>query len=204
MKRFKTFVQTSVIGGVAVILPVALSAFLLKWVFKMVTGVIRPLTHLVITRSNIQVIFADTLVIVLILIACFLVGIVVKTRLGRFVQENLEDHILKFAPGYSIIKETIMQFLGKKKFPFSSVVLVRPYENNTLMTGFITDEYADGHFSVFVPTGPNPTTGFIFHLKRDVVHTVNVPAEEAIRSVISCGAGSGKLINAYLEKGSQP
>ena len=43
-----------------------------------------------------------------------------------------------------------------------------------------------------------------FYLKRDVVRTVNMPAEEAIRSAIRCGAGSGKLIHVYLEKGSQP
>ena len=203
MSRFKTFIQTSVIGGFAVILPVTLFAFILKWLFKVATGIIRPLTNLVIARSNIQTIFADTIVIVLILLACFLVGIVVKTKLGRFIQENLEDHILKFAPGYSIIKQTVMQFLGKEKFPFSSVVLVRAYENDTLMTGFVTDEHPDGHCSVFVPSAPNPTTGFIFHLKRDFVHPVNVPAEEAIRSVISCGAGSGKLIESYSKQASQ-
>lgn len=203
MSRFKTFIQTSVIGGVAVILPVALFAFILKWLFKVATGIIRPLTNLAVARSNMQTIFADTIVIVLILLACFLVGIVVKTKLGRFIQENLEDYILKFAPGYSIIKQTVMQFLGKEKFPFSSVVLVRAYENDTLMTGFVTDEHPDGHYSVFVPSAPNPTTGFIFHLKRDYVHPVNVPAEEAIRSVISCGAGSGKLIEAYSGQASQ-
>jgi uncharacterized membrane protein len=203
MSRFKTFIQTSVIGGFAVILPVTLFAFILKWLFKVATGIIRPLTNLVIARSNMQTIFADTIVIALILLACFLVGIVVKTKLGRFIQKNLEEHILKFAPGYSIIKQTVMQFLGKEKFPFSSVVLVRAYENDTLMTGFVTDEHPDGHYSVFVPSAPNPTTGFVFHLKRDYVHPVNVPAEEAIRSVISCGAGSGKLIKAYSEQASQ-
>jgi len=57
-----------------------------------------------------------------------------------------------------IEKEAVMQFPGKKKFPFSSIVLVRTYDNETLMTGFITDEYPDGRCSVFVPTGPDPTT----------------------------------------------
>ena len=86
----------------------------------------------------------------------------------------------------------VMQSLGKKKFPFSSVVLVQMYDNETLMTGFITDEYPDGRCSVFVPTGPNPTTGFIFHLKSEYVHPGNVSVEEANRSMISCGAGMGK------------
>lgn len=199
MSRFKNFIQTSLIGGVAVILPVALSVFLLMWLFRMVTGIIRPLTTMVFAKSNIQVVFADAIVMAIILFACFFVGVAIRTRLGIFIQESLEDYILKFAPGYSIIKETVMQFLGKKKFPFSPVVLVRAFENDTLMTGFVTDEHPGGLCTVFVPTGPNVTTGFVFHLSRDNVYPVNVSADQAIRSVISCGVGSGKLLKAYSE-----
>jgi uncharacterized membrane protein len=68
------------------------------------------------------------------------------------------------------------------------------------MTAFITDNHADDRFTVFVPTGPNPTTGFIFHLRREFVHPVNVPIEEALRSVISCGAGSTNLIHLFSNK----
>jgi len=203
MSRFKNFIMATLIGGIAVVLPAALSAFLLKWLFKVIIGIIRPLTTLVFAKSNIQVIFADTIVIAIILLACFAVGMIVKTRVGVFIQESLDDYILKFVPGYSIIKETILQFMGKKKFPFSLVVLVRAFENDTLMTGFITDEHPDGQCTVFVPTGPNVTTGFVFHLSRDNVYPVNVSADQAIRTVISCGVGSDKLIKAYSEQASQ-
>ncbi|MFC1812305.1 DUF502 domain-containing protein [Thermodesulfobacteriota bacterium] len=203
MSRFKNFMMTTLIGGIAVVLPAALSAFLLKWLFKVVIGIIRPLTLLVFARSGIQVILADTIVIAIILLACFVVGMIVKTRVGVFIQESLDDYILKYIPGYSIIKETVLQFMGKKKFPFSPVVLVRAFENDTLMTGFITDEHPDGQCTVFVPTGPNVTTGFVFHLSRDNVYPVNISADQAIRTVISCGVGSDKLIKAYLEQASQ-
>jgi uncharacterized membrane protein len=204
MSRFQAFIQTSLIGGVAVILPVALSGFLLMWLFKMVTGIISPVTTMVIARSNIQVVLADAIVIAIILFGCFFVGVAVRTRLGIFIQESLEAYILKFAPGYSIIKETVMQFLGKKKFPFSSVVLVRAFENDTLMTGFVTDEHPGDLCTVFVPTGPNVTTGFVFHLSQNNVYPVKVSADQAIRTVISCGVGSGNILKAYAEKASLP
>lgn len=203
MSRFKNFIVATLIGGIAVVLPAALMAFLLKWLYKVIIGIIRPLTMLVFAKSNIQVIFADIIVVAIILLACFAVGMIVKTRVGVFIQESLDDYILKFVPGYSIIKETILQFLGKKKFPFSLVVLVRAFENDTLMTGFVTDEHPDGQCTVFVPTGPNVTTGFVFHLSRDNVYPVNVSADQAIRTVISCGVGSDKLIKAYSEQASQ-
>ena len=197
MDRLKNFIRTSLIGGITVILPVALLALIFKWIFKWVTDIIQPITSLIMARSQFHEFIADTIVIAVILAVCFLVGVFIKTKVGKFIQENLETHILNFAPGYGLLKETVMQFLGKKKSPFSSVALVQAYENDTLMTAFITDEHENGFYTVFVPTGPNPTTGFIFHLKQQYVHPVSVPVEQALRSVISCGAGSSNLIRAY-------
>ncbi len=68
------------------------------------------------------------------------------------------------------------------------------------MTCFLTDETPEGICSVFVPTGPNPTSGNIYHLKKEYVHLINVSIEEAMRSIISCGASSQKRIAAFVEK----
>ncbi|MFC1857572.1 DUF502 domain-containing protein [Thermodesulfobacteriota bacterium] len=200
MNRLRAFIQTSIIGGIVVILPVALLALFFKWIFKLTTDIIQPLTNLVMAASQFHRLIADALALGLILAVCFLIGVIVKTKIGKYIQENLEKNVLSFAPGYSTIKETVMQFLGKSKRPFSSAALIQAYENDTLMTGFVTDEHPDGSYTVFVPTAPNPTTGFVFHLKRQYVHPVPVSVEEALRSVISCGAGSTKLLKAYGQK----
>ena len=68
------------------------------------------------------------------------------------------------------------------------------------MTGFITDEHPDGSYTVFVPTAPNPTTGFVFHLKAGRVHPVSVGVDEAFRSIIACGAGSGRILQEYFSQ----
>jgi uncharacterized membrane protein len=198
MNRLKIFIKTSLLGGLAVIMPAALLFLIFKWLFNWVTDIIQPLTNLVLARGQFQEFVADAIVFGVILAFCFGVGAAVKTKIGRYVQENLENHILKIAPGYPTIKSIVMQFIGKKKSPFSSVALVRPFENDTLMTAFITDSHEDDRYTVFVPTGPNPTTGFIFHLKGKYIQRVNVPVEETIRSVISCGAGSTRLIQSLV------
>jgi uncharacterized membrane protein len=203
MKKINTFIKTSIIGGVAVILPAAILFSVFKWIFGLVTEIIRPLTHLVMANSQIQELVADVLVICVILAICFLVGIVVKTKVGLFVQENLENHILKIFPGYTMVKEIVISFFNKKKSPFSSVALVQIFDNDTLMTAFVTDSHPDGSYTVFVPTGPNPTSGGVFHLKAQYVHPVDVPVEKAMRSVISCGAGSTFLIDAYFNRTSK-
>ena len=129
MNKAKGFMKTSILGGVAVILPAAILVFIFKWIFDLITGMIQPLTNLVLARSDIREIVAIILVIAIIIAVCFFVGLVVKTRIGRFIHEELEKRILGMAPGYSMIKETVMQFLGKKQTPFSSVALAQIYEN---------------------------------------------------------------------------
>lgn len=201
MKRIKDFLKTSLLGGLVVILPVAILIFVFKWIFNLVTNMVQPLTDLVMARSQMQEILADILVIALILSLCFVIGVFVRTRLGKWIFQTLENKILKIAPGYSLIKETVMQFVGSKKSPFSSVALVQIFGNETLASAFVTDTHEDGSYTVFVPTGPNPTSGNIYHLEARFVHPVDVPVEDAMRSIISCGAGSTKLIKA-LSKNS--
>ena len=58
----------------------------------------------------------------------------------------------------------------------------------------MTDRHEDGSFTVFVPTGPNPTSGNIFHMPASYVSLVDHPVESTMRSIISCGAGSAELV----------
>ena len=195
MERLKHFLRTSLLGGVVVILPVAILVSVTLWIFDLVTGIIQPLTRLLISDSQINEIAAEILVIVLILMVCFFVGVLVRTRLGGFLYRFIETRILKLAPGYSMIKETVLQIFGSKKdSPFSSVAMVQVFENDTRMTAFITVTHADGSYTVFVPTGPNPTSGLIYHLQGKYVQPVKIPVQDAMRSIISCGAGTAKLL----------
>ena len=200
MKRIRQFIRTAIIGGLVVILPLSILLFAIKWLFGFVTNAIKPLTDLVVANSPLHGLVADLIVIVVIVVACFLVGLFVRTKLGRILYEKAESGLLVKAPGYKLIKETVNQFLGKKESPFSSVALVRIFGNDTKATAFVTDKHEDGSFTVFIPTGPNPTSGQIFHLDAEYVHPVDVSVEDAMRSIISCGAGSEMLINALKEK----
>ena len=74
------------------------------------------------------------------------------------------------------------------------LIWLKLFQNETMVTAFVTDRHNNGTVSVFVPTGPNPTSGFIYHLPEKYVHPVDVPVEDAMRSVISCGAGSDMLV----------
>ncbi len=193
MKRLGDFIKTTLMGGLLVVLPIVLTFFLIRWIFNFVSGQISPLTKLIIGDSGTQKIFGDAISIVIIIITFFVIGLTVRTRFGKFFFSRFEKYILKIAPGYSLFKETLKQLIGQHNRPFSSVVLGRVFGNETLMTGFVTDEHPDGRLTVFFPSALNPTTGLLCHMRGKDITRVDVSVETAMRTIIGCGTGASIL-----------
>jgi uncharacterized membrane protein len=192
--KFRNFLRTSFMGGILVVLPMVILFLVFRWIFSFMFDLVSPVTMLLMKTGTMHEILAGFLALMIIMLVCFLIGVAIKTRWGHFTHNSLEDYVLRYAPGYSLIKETVMIFLGRKTPPFSKVALVRIFATPTLMTALVTDEHPDGSFTVFVPTAPNPTSGNIYHLKQENVFLVDVPVEEAIRSILGCGAGSTRML----------
>lgn len=193
MRELRNFLKTTLLGGALVLLPAALLVVVTRWLFNIILSAVQPLTTLLVTTSQFQEISASLLVLAILFAGCFVVGFLVKTRLGAYFHVTIEENILKIMPGYSLIKETVMQLVGGKKSPFSTVALVRLYDSDVLTTAFITDTHDDGSYTVFVPTAPNPTSGLVFHLKSERVQPVSVSVEDTMRTILGCGVGSTKI-----------
>jgi uncharacterized membrane protein len=137
---------------------------------------------------------ASILALIIILLSFFIVGLIVKTKLGRYSFEHLESKFLTRLPLYNIIKEPILQLFGGEKKLLKHVALVKLFGNDTRVTAFITDEHDDGSYTVFVPSGPAPTAGFVYHLTGKNVKIVDYPIDKAMRTIFSVGAGSKELL----------
>ena len=187
----RDFLRTTLIGGLGVLLPITILLFLIAWLVGLMQSGIEPLVLLIMSKSALQKTLATTIAVVALIALCFAVGLVVKTRIGAFFMGCLDKLLLSKIPGYSTIKETVGQFLEAKSMPLKQVVLAQPFADGVWMTGFMTAEHESGHCTVFVPTGPNPTSGLIFHLPRERVQILDeLQAQTVMRTIIGCGAGS--------------
>ena len=198
MKKIKDFFKTTFIGGIGVLLPILLTYVVFKWLLNTLIGFLHPLTKAIIVKTSIQSTIAVILAVIIIVTLCFILGLFIKTRLGKFLFPLIEKRILKVAPGYKLFKETTKQFLSVEKKPFKKIALVKIFANDTQCTAFVTDEHKDGSYTVFVPSALNPTTGLICHLQKDFVTIVDISPEEAMRTIISCGAGSSKIFERLI------
>jgi len=200
-KRIRSFLRTSFIGGLVALLPITLVIMFFRWIIGIIERTIGPLIDLVVdTDSRLYVFGLYVTAIVAIFMIFFLIGLVIKTRWGRFLNYQLEQKYLNKIPGYKIARETVGQFFGKNRSFFKEVVIVDLFNSGTLMTGFITDEQGE-IITVFVPTGPNPTSGNIYHLPKDKVLRSGATVETGMKSIISCGAGSSNVFNELKQEG---
>ncbi len=115
---------------------------------------------------------------------------------GQKSFKSFEDKYLLQIPLYSTLRETIAQFSGLKKMPFSQVVLVDAYNTGVLLTGFVTETVTKGIYTVFVPTAPNPMNGNIYHVPASQLKFLDIEPEKAMRSIVGMGTGSSALFAA--------
>lgn len=195
-RRFRNFMRTTLIGGVVALAPLTLIILLFRWVINLIGRNLTPLVDTFLQDPDANPLIKFTLYVLTftaILLFFFLIGIIVRTRVAIFLN-RFEDRYLSRIPGYKLAKETVKQFSGEKRSFFKEVVLVDIFSTGVLMTGFITDDQGDV-ITVFVPTGPNPTSGNIYHFPADRVLRSGASVDVGMKSIISCGAGSREIFN---------
>jgi len=200
-KRIQKFLWTTLIGGMVALAPLTLIVLLFRWAINVIGRSLTPLVDRIIQDPDPDPLFKFALYVitfVAILLFFFIIGIVVRTRMVVFLNKAEDRYLIKI-PGYKMAKETVQQFFGKSKSFFSEVVLVDIFNSGVLMTGFITDDQGE-IITVFVPTGPNPTSGNIYHLQKNRVLKTKASIDNGMKSIISCGAGSAEIF-ASIEEG---
>ncbi|KAF0807859.1 hypothetical protein A167_02834 [Alcanivorax sp. S71-1-4] len=194
-----SFIRKSLVGGLVILLPLAVVGFFFRWIYSIVTDITSPVATLFIRSWGWPQYAADLIGIVVLVTFCFLLGNLVTTRLGGWLWQRTEDGVMARLPGYRAVREVVAQLLGNSEdSPFARGEVARVWlygrDVEVSVLGLITSRFSDGQVSVFVPTGPNPTTGFIYIVDMSVVTLCpDIKVEQMMKVVVACGAGSHRL-----------
>jgi len=109
--------------------------------------------------------------------------------------ENLFFKIPLIRPVYSGIKKLVDAFSFQDKVSFSKVVMVEFPRTGIYSIGFLANELDEKispdtskkYYSIFIPTTPNPTSGFLVLLPEDQITIINITRQEAMAMIISGG-----------------
>ena len=128
-------------------------------------------------------------------LSLFFVGGLARLYVGRRVIEWYES-FLKRVPIVSSVYAGLKQFLetifSDNKAAFSQAVLIEYPRRGIYSLAFVTNETSPIHskpdlVSVFLPTTPNPTSGFFLMIPRVDIQYLNITTEEAFTMIMSAG-----------------
>ena len=186
---------STLVTGVLVVVPVYLAVLLLLKGMQSAAGLVRPVAAAVPDWLPAE----NMLALLLVLLVCFVVGVIVRTSPGRALRERLDVVFFERLPGYGLLRGLAQRVAGDSDEATWTPALAEI--EDALVPAFIIEEHDDGRYTVFVPSIPTPLAGAVYILQRDRVHVLDVPFTQAIQSVSRWGSGSKALVAAM--RGSQ-
>lgn len=186
-------VRNRVLSGIVVVLPVAVTVYVLVFLFQKADGLLNPYFE---ELFGIQI---PGLGIITIFVLVYVVGMITTNVMGRKLVD-VGEQILSRVPVakgiYTSIKQLVENLLTmSEQSAFRKVVLVQYPRRGLyalgLATGRVRGRLRDvaGHTSinVFIPTTPNPTSGYLVLIPEEDVIYLDMTVEEGMKLIISGG-----------------
>lgn len=200
ISRVIRHVRKKLLAGLVTIMPVAVALFVSVWLFRLVTGwdwIRRTARATEISNDHL----ATAVAIILTLLLVYVTGVLSSTITARqFI--SLAEKIVVRIPVVKMFYVTTKQLVDTLMRPAPGaarkVVVIEYPRKGVMGFGFATEESRVGPRTlvhVFVPTTPNPTSGWLLLVDSEEVFECNYSGEEAMRLILSGGiVGKEELI----------
>ena len=187
-------------NGLLTILPITLTGLIFKSSFNIIKSWLSPIQNILPSfLANIP-----NSEIILVLLFIFFVGLLLKILVIKpvikFLEEELFFKIPLVKPVYSGIKQLVQALTSSDQSGSNQVVIVEFPGKDLYCLGFLTGEFPkeispslnsnlenNKFYNIYIPTTPNPTTGYFLMLTKDKFQQVNITRQEAMTIIISGG-----------------
>jgi uncharacterized membrane protein len=198
-------IQRYLISGVITLIPLWVTWLVFKYVFNQLSKLgapwVKMLSHSIrneypsVAQFLLEPWFQNTLAVFLMLVGLYLVGWLASRMIGRKILYILESTVQR-VPGiqnvYGLVKKLISA-LEQKPENVQQVVLIEFPSPDMKTVGFVTRTMVDDNTgqelaAVYVPTTPNPTSGYLEIVPIEKLVSTNWSIDEAMNFIISGGA----------------
>lgn len=183
------------ITGLILLLPLAVTFAVVVFFFNLLT---EPLANMVTllfdgaSNSQLQHFFIQLLILIFLFFFTILIGIITRYFIVNYLI-SLWDYLIHKIPLirsiYKTSQDVITTLFDSNENSFKQVVLVPYPYPGALSMGFLTQKNVaeEGKAAVFIPTAPNPTSGFlVLYPESDLIY-LDMKVEDAFKYIISCG-----------------
>jgi uncharacterized membrane protein len=191
-------------SGVILVAPLCLTIFVFSWIVDFIGGHFKGLFLLFVpdglrARPSLDTVW-EILATLIVVVLVTLLGYVSRYVFGKFFF-SIGDRFIQTIPGVSAVYNTVRQivntFSSQSRHMFNKVVLVEFPRKGCWTIGFLTNTVqgeaqaradADALWTVFVPTTPNPTSGFLLMLPKSDIIELDMAVGDGMKMIISGGA----------------
>lgn len=196
--------------GLALVGPVGLTAYVLLWIFRSLDGILGRFLYPILGSYSVPGLGVLGLVILLVF-----AGWLAEKVLGARLVAKWDDLLRKVPVArrvYSGSSRIFRTVLGEERYAFKEVVLFEYPGPGSWSVGFVTgaapeaveDRFGEEGVTIYMPTAPNPMSGYLLILPRSRVTPLEVSVEEAFTFVVSAGAVSLSQAEQVLAGGGDP
>jgi len=185
-------------AGVLITEPISITVYL-GWLFiSFVDSKVTPLIPVKYNPESYLPYGIPGLGVLVVIVGMILIGALTAGFVGRFFQrvwERIMDKVPVLRGVYKALKQGLETVLAQQSNAFREAVLVEYPRRGMWVIAFITGNTqgevqaitADDVINLFVPTTPNPTSGFLIFVPKDDIVKLSMSVEEAMKMVISGG-----------------
>tara|TARA_B100000700_G_C14772309_1_gene727322 strand:+ start:193 stop:786 length:594 start_codon:yes stop_codon:yes gene_type:complete len=179
--------------GLFSIIPIAITFTIIRWLFQFFSKPGKKIIDTILPSAE-SVVIENIIGFVLTFLFIYFMGLIISNVLGRRLYSFFEKLLSKI-PLVSYIYNTIKQITEtlsvSQKQAFKKVIYIEYPKDDiwtiALVTGESKSKNGDDYYQVFVPTTPNPTSGFMLYLKKNDIRETNMSVDEGLKIIISGG-----------------
>jgi len=180
--------------GLFIVIPLIVTVYVIYAIITSIDGFVAPIFKNIAVSFIEKEFYIPGTGLLLFIALTYLIGIVASNYMGKRLL-SYGEHVLKKVPFvkwiYTSVKDMTDAFSSNKIRSFKEIVLVEfPMKGRYtigFVTGYIVLKEKGKFYSVFIPTTPNPTSGFLIMLPEDEILPIQMSTEEAIKYIISLG-----------------
>lgn len=198
LSRLLKHVRNRITAGLLVVIPAIVTYLVLRFLLGFLDGLLKPAAKLFTSSEATWVSWVS---IGLTPVLLYLLGLVVATVLGRWLvkqTDTVAQRIPILGGVYRATKQATVTFSGIAGQKFGKVVLLEFPRNGVMSIGLLTGRYpglgGEEYLAVYIPTVPNPTSGFLVLVRPDQVQETDLTVEEAFKVILSGGVLTEEIL----------
>ncbi len=194
LKFDKPNVKHNLIAGLIAITPIFITIYVLVFLLNLVGGSLGELLSYFPGMSHLPRSILTVLAVLLVVLLTYFTGLLTRSFVGSKILSYSENFLTRVPLVRGIYKASrqLTTALFSEKVAFRRAVLVQFPRKGFYSMGFITSDVSidikgKQYINVFIPTTPNPTTGFYLMVPKEEIVYLAIPPDEAIKIIMSGG-----------------